>query len=37
MITAALHYLQVPYDQGPKTDPWWGRESELAKMKGLSH
>ena len=37
MITAALRYLQVPPDQGPKTDPWWGRESELKKMKGLSH
>ncbi len=37
MLTEALEYLQVPPDQGPKTDPWWGKESELKNLKGLSH
>ncbi len=37
ILTSALQYLQVPPDQGPATDPWWGKENELQRLKGLSH
>ncbi len=37
ILTRSLQYLQVPPDQGPKTDPWWGKESLLKRLKGLSH
>ncbi len=37
ILTSALQYLQVPPDQGPATDPWWGKEDELKNLKGLSH
>jgi cell division protein FtsI (penicillin-binding protein 3) len=37
ILTDSLEYLQVPPDQGPATDPWWGKESLLKKLKGLSH
>ncbi len=37
ILTRSLQYLQVPPNQGPKTDPWWGKESLLKKLKGLSH
>ncbi len=37
ILTRSLQYLQVPPNQGPKTDPWWGKEALLKKLKGLSH
>ena len=37
ILTSALQYLQIPPDQGPATDPWWGKENELKRLKGLSH
>ncbi|MGC8625196.1 MAG: peptidoglycan D,D-transpeptidase FtsI family protein [Phycisphaerae bacterium] len=37
ILTRSLQYLQVPPDQGPKTDPWWGKEALLKRLKGLSH
>ncbi len=37
ILTRALQYLQVPPDQGPKTDPWWGKMALLKRLKGLSH
>ncbi len=37
ILTGALRYLQIPPDQGPATDPWWGKEAQLKKLKGLSH
>ena len=37
ILEKSLLYMQVPPDQGPQTDPWWGKEAEMKKLKGLSH
>ena len=37
IMVKALQYLQVPPDQSPATDPWWGKEKQLWAESGLSH